>query len=78
MELEDLAAHKSELVDPISYTYGGDLRVHEVDEISILPHGGLPNSVSSQWARHSCVARAWYSGGCPRKRDCQAFTGDGA
>jgi hypothetical protein len=35
MELEDLAAHKSELVDPISYTYGGDLRVHEVDEIPV-------------------------------------------
>jgi hypothetical protein len=35
MELDDLAAHKSELVDPISYTYGGDLRVYEVSEFEI-------------------------------------------
>jgi len=29
MELEDLASHKSELVEPISYKYGQDLRVYE-------------------------------------------------
>ncbi|KAF8071651.1 gamma-glutamyltranspeptidase [Lyophyllum atratum] len=29
MELEDLATHKSSFVEPISYTYGGDVTVYE-------------------------------------------------
>ena len=30
MELDDLARHQSVFVDPISYTYSGELTVHEV------------------------------------------------
>jgi gamma-glutamyltranspeptidase / glutathione hydrolase len=35
MELEDLASHKSEVVDPISYTYANDLTVYEVRQSHI-------------------------------------------
>jgi gamma-glutamyltranspeptidase len=48
MELDDLAAHKSELVNPISYTYGGDLRVHEVSDaggsvlVGLISFSALP------------------------------------
>lgn len=30
MELEDLAKHASEFVEPIKYTYGGEVTVYEV------------------------------------------------
>jgi gamma-glutamyltranspeptidase/glutathione hydrolase len=30
MELEDLSNHCSSFVEPIKYTYGGDLTIHEV------------------------------------------------
>ena len=30
MDLEDLAAHNSEFVEPVFYTYGQDLKVYEV------------------------------------------------
>jgi gamma-glutamyltranspeptidase / glutathione hydrolase len=30
MELEDLAKHESSFVDPIQYTYGGEVTVYEV------------------------------------------------
>lgn len=30
MELDDLASHKTDIVEPISYVYGKDLRVYEV------------------------------------------------
>lgn len=33
MELEDLAAHKTEFVEPISYTYGGEVTVYEVIDL---------------------------------------------
>lgn len=32
MELEDLAKHKTDFVDPIKYTYMGEVTVHEVSE----------------------------------------------
>jgi gamma-glutamyltranspeptidase/glutathione hydrolase len=30
MELDDLAKHQTSFVDPISYTYGGEVTVYEV------------------------------------------------
>lgn len=30
MELEDLAKHKTDFVEPIKYTYGGEVTVYEV------------------------------------------------
>jgi len=30
MELDDLAAHQTEIVEPISYVYGRDMRLYEV------------------------------------------------
>jgi hypothetical protein len=30
MELDDLAAHQTDVVEPISYVYGKDVRVYEV------------------------------------------------
>lgn len=34
MELEDLAAHKTDLVEPIKYTYGGEVTVYEVHSVA--------------------------------------------
>lgn len=35
MELEDLEKHTSALVEPIKYTYGGDVTVYEVTYMSV-------------------------------------------
>jgi gamma-glutamyltranspeptidase/glutathione hydrolase len=35
MELEDLAAHKTDWVEPIKYTYGGEVTVYEVIAFSV-------------------------------------------
>jgi len=54
MELDDLAKHETSFVEPIKYTYAGEVTVYEVSRhgvvhgrISILP----TNSVSSQRSR---------------------------
>jgi gamma-glutamyltranspeptidase / glutathione hydrolase len=33
MELEDLAKHASEFVEPIKYTYGGEVTIYEVTRV---------------------------------------------
>lgn len=33
MELQDLAKHKTDFVEPIKYTYKGDITVYEVGEV---------------------------------------------
>ena len=33
MELEDLAKHASEFVEPIKYTYGGEVTIYEVTQV---------------------------------------------
>jgi gamma-glutamyltranspeptidase / glutathione hydrolase len=35
MELEDLAQHRSALVEPIKYTYGGEVTLYEVSHLSL-------------------------------------------
>lgn len=38
MEMGDLASHKSTLVTPIKYTYGGEVTIYEV-RIQSVPKG---------------------------------------
>lgn len=40
MELEDLARHKTEFVDPIKYTYKDEITVYEVSDT--IPRDGVP------------------------------------
>ena len=37
MELEDLAKHETTFVEPIKYTYGGEVTVYEVRQDSYIP-----------------------------------------
>lgn len=37
MELEDLAKHETSFVEPIQYTYGGEVTVYEVSNITRIP-----------------------------------------
>ena len=37
MELEDLAKHETSFVEPIKYTYGGEVTVYEVRQGSYIP-----------------------------------------
>lgn len=52
MELEDLAKHKTDFVEPIKYTYKSEITVHEV--CGIILQDGQPveeTAVPSKWTR---------------------------
>ena len=51
MELEDLAKHKTELVDPIKYTYRGEVTVYEVSGTILRNENLLKRPVPSEWTR---------------------------
>jgi len=53
MELEDLANHKSTMVEPIKYTYANEVTVYEVQRYSIFTPFSLSptSSVPSKWTR---------------------------
>jgi gamma-glutamyltranspeptidase / glutathione hydrolase len=36
MELEDLAEHKTVVVEPLQYTYGGEVTLYEVSIVNVL------------------------------------------
>lgn len=52
MELEDLAKHKTDFVDPISYTYKGDITVYEVSGVIPSDENSLKRLVPSKWTRY--------------------------
>lgn len=55
LTLEDMAAHRTDLVEPISLTYGKDIRVYEVSLYASLQVAAPScTPVSSQWPRHHC------------------------
>lgn len=53
MELEDLANHKTDFVEPIKYTYGDEITVYEVRCIRLLKNLKRLQlvTVPSQWSR---------------------------
>jgi gamma-glutamyltranspeptidase len=53
MELEDLARHKTDFVDPIKYTYRGEITVYEVSGIILLDENLLKGLVPSEWTRYT-------------------------
>lgn len=48
MELSDLAEHDTEFVEPISYTYGGEVTLYEVIE--------LCNVIEKRWLTSYCCS----------------------
>lgn len=52
MELEDLAKHKTDFVDPIKYTYKGEITVHEVSSITLRDEIPLKTLVPSKRTRY--------------------------
>jgi gamma-glutamyltranspeptidase / glutathione hydrolase len=54
MELEDLAKHTSDFVEPIRYTYGGEVTVYEVTQAQLYTRPATLNEyllVPSKWTR---------------------------
>jgi gamma-glutamyltranspeptidase len=51
MELEDLAKHKTDFVEPIHYTYAGELKVFEVSILNDSCTLANSQQVSSEWSR---------------------------
>lgn len=60
MELEDLAAHKTDFVEPIKYTYGGEVTVYEVCRT-----GSRLCSANAANARWCCSALLMVKGSRP-------------
>jgi gamma-glutamyltranspeptidase len=81
MELEDLAAHKTDFVEPIKYTYGGEVTIYEVPlstqhETSNKLLTGY--KVSSEWSGSDCSTRTRHFGQHSRTGLDQALVRDGA
>jgi gamma-glutamyltranspeptidase / glutathione hydrolase len=54
MELEDLARHASEFVEPIRYTYGGEVTIYEVTQAPLCTRPPTLKEhllVPSEWTR---------------------------
>lgn len=53
MELEDLAKHKTDFVDPIKYVYRDEIAVYEVRGMILRDGNSLKRLVPSEWARYA-------------------------
>lgn len=75
MGLDDLANHRSAFVNPINYTYAGDITVHEVP----FPHHlwsitFIFTLVSSKWTRNHGVDNFGDPGKYPRAGNITAIS----
>jgi len=55
MEVEDLAKHKTSIVEPIKYTFGDEVTVYEVSSVAMASTRHLISElqkVSSKWPRY--------------------------
>ena len=52
MELEDLAKHKTDFVDPIKYTYKGEITIYEVSSVILWDTNPLKRLVPSERTRY--------------------------